>query len=54
VVGASLAGVVLGSTVTAGGVSFAFGLLAIVGLLVALASLGLPGRSARERHAPAI
>jgi len=50
VVGASLAGVVLGSTVTAGGVSFAFGLLAIVGLLVALASVGLPGRSARGRH----
>jgi MFS family permease len=53
VVGASLAGVVLGSTVTAGGVSFAFGLLAIVGLLVALASLGLPGRSTRQRRAPA-
>ncbi len=52
VVGASLAGVVLGSTVTAGGVSSAFGLLAIVGLLVAVASLGLPGRSTRERRAP--
>jgi MFS family permease len=50
VVGASLAGVVLGSTVTAGGVSFAFGLLAIVGLIVAVASVGLPGRSARGLH----
>jgi len=48
VVGASLAGVVLGSTVTVGGVSSAFGLLAIVGLLVAVASLGLPGRG-RQR-----
>ena len=47
VVGASLAGVILGSTVTAGGVSFAFGLLAIVGLVVAIASLGLPGTRAR-------
>lgn len=52
VVGASLAGAILGSTVTAGGVSFAFGLLAIVGLLVALASLGLPGRFTRPVGRP--
>jgi len=44
VVGAAVAGGVLGSTVTAGGVSTAFGFLAITGFLVALVSLGLPGR----------
>jgi MFS family permease len=44
VVGASLAGGILGTTVTATGISTGFGLLAITGLLVAAASLGLPGR----------
>lgn len=44
VVGASVGGAVLGSTVTAGGMSVAFGILAAVGAVVALVSLGLPGR----------
>jgi EmrB/QacA subfamily drug resistance transporter len=44
VVGASLAGAVLGSTVTTGGVSLGFGLLAAVMVVVALASTLLPGR----------
>ncbi|HXG26916.1 MAG TPA: MFS transporter [Candidatus Binatia bacterium] len=44
VVGASLAGAILGAQVTAGGVSAAFGVLAAVGAVVALVSLGLPGR----------
>jgi DHA2 family methylenomycin A resistance protein-like MFS transporter len=42
VVGASLAGAVLGASVTAGGVSTVFGLLAVTALGVAVASLGLP------------
>ncbi|HEX8026664.1 MAG TPA: MFS transporter [Candidatus Limnocylindrales bacterium] len=45
VVGAAVAGGVLGTTVTAGGVSTAFGFLAITGFLVAVVSLGLPGRA---------
>jgi EmrB/QacA subfamily drug resistance transporter len=44
VVGASLAGAVLGASVTAGGVSLGFGLLAATAVAVAVVSLGLPGR----------
>jgi EmrB/QacA subfamily drug resistance transporter len=44
VVGASLAGAVLGVSVTADGVSIGFGLLAAAALAVALVSLWLPGR----------
>jgi EmrB/QacA subfamily drug resistance transporter len=47
VVGASLAGAILGTTVTASGVSTGFLVLAGVGVAVAIVSLGLPGR----RHA---
>jgi EmrB/QacA subfamily drug resistance transporter len=43
VVGASLAGAILGSQVTADGVSTGFGVLALVGLGVVVASLGLRG-----------
>ncbi|HEV2005009.1 MAG TPA: hypothetical protein VGQ85_00215, partial [Candidatus Limnocylindrales bacterium] len=49
VVGASLAGAVLGVSVTAGGVSIGFGLLAAAALAVAFVSLWLPGRPNRER-----
>jgi len=52
VVGASLAGGILGTTVTADGVSGAFGILAITGVLVALVSLGLPGRGSGRRVVP--
>ena len=44
VVGASLAGALLGTAVTAGGVSMGFAILAAVMVMVAVASLGLPGR----------
>jgi MFS family permease len=44
VVGASLAGALLGTSVTAAGVSLGFAILAAVMVGVALASLGLPGR----------
>jgi MFS family permease len=53
VVGASLAGAVLGVTVTAGGVSLGFGLLAGAALAVAMVSLWLPGRRLGERVAAA-
>lgn len=52
VVGASLAGAVLGTTVTAGGVSLGFGLLAVAALGVTIVSLGLPGRLRDYRTAP--
>ena len=52
VLGASLAGAVLGTTVTAAGVTLGFGLLVLVGLAVAAVSLGLPDRVVR-RPAPA-
>jgi MFS family permease len=45
VLGASLAGVVVGEQVTTGGVSLGFGILAVVGVAIALVSLGLPGRA---------
>jgi EmrB/QacA subfamily drug resistance transporter len=48
VVGASLAGAILGAQVTAGGVSAGFAVLAVVGVGVAIASLGLPGRPRAE------
>lgn len=44
VVGASIAGAILGTHVTAGGVSTGFGVLAAVGVGVAVVSLGLRGR----------
>jgi EmrB/QacA subfamily drug resistance transporter len=44
VVGASLAGAILGTQVTAAGVSEGFTVLAVVGLAVAVVSLGLRGR----------
>jgi hypothetical protein len=44
VVGASLAGAILGAQVTPSGVSFGFGVLAVVGIGVAVVSLGLSGR----------
>ena len=44
VVGASLAGALLGAQVTPGGVSVGFAVLAVVGVGVALVSLGLRGR----------
>ena len=44
VLGATLAGVVLGGTVTSAGVTLGFGLLAVVAVLVAGVSLLLPGR----------
>jgi MFS family permease len=46
VVGASLAGAILGARVTAPGVSAGFAVLAVVGIAVAIVSLGLPGRPA--------
>ena len=48
VVGASAAGAILGAQVTAPGVATGFAVLAAVGVAVAIASLGLPGR-----HPPA-
>ena len=48
VLGASLAGAVLGTTVTAAGVTLGFGLLVLVGLAVAAVSLGLPDRVVRR------
>jgi EmrB/QacA subfamily drug resistance transporter len=52
VLGASLAGAVLGTTVTAAGVSLGFGLLVLVGLAVVAVSFGLPG-AARRHPEPA-
>jgi MFS family permease len=46
VVGASLAGAVLGGTVTTEGMTLGFVLLTLVGIGVAVVSLGLPGRPA--------
>ena len=48
VVGASLAGAILGSQVTAGGVASGFLVLTLVGIGVALVSLGLRGAGSRE------
>ena len=44
VLGASLAGLVLGEAATRGGVTLGFGLLAVIGLAVAVVSLALPSR----------
>ena len=58
VIGASLAGTILGARVTAQGVSTGFAVLAVVGVAVAVVSLGLPGRPAqteprgRDRSSP--
>jgi EmrB/QacA subfamily drug resistance transporter len=53
VVGASLAGALLGTTVTAGGVSLGFEILAGVMVVVTLASLRLPGPRQLGEAAPA-
>jgi EmrB/QacA subfamily drug resistance transporter len=53
VVGASLAGALLGTTVTAGGVTLGFAILAGVMVVVTVASLGLPGRRHSGELAPA-
>jgi EmrB/QacA subfamily drug resistance transporter len=53
VVGASLAGAVLGATVTASGVTLGFGILVFVGLAVVVVSFGLPDRAARHATAAA-
>jgi EmrB/QacA subfamily drug resistance transporter len=53
VVGASLAGALLGQSVTAGGVSLGFAILAFTMVVVAVASLWLPGRRAAGAAAPA-
>ncbi|MEO5919102.1 MAG: MFS transporter [Candidatus Limnocylindrales bacterium] len=48
VVGASIAGALLASSVTSASVSLGFGVLVLVSLAVAAASLGLPGRRSPE------
>jgi len=53
VLGASLAGLVLGDVVSRGSVALGFGLLAVVAVAVALVSLGLPARAAVHGHAVA-
>jgi MFS family permease len=53
VVGASLAGALLGQSVTTGGVSLGFAILALTMVGVAVASLWLPGRRAAGEAAPA-
>jgi EmrB/QacA subfamily drug resistance transporter len=50
VVGASVAGAVLGGTVTSSGVSLGFGILAGVAVAVAIVSVALPGRAAQPWH----
>jgi EmrB/QacA subfamily drug resistance transporter len=52
VLGASLAGAVLGTTVTGAGVTLGFGLLALVGVAIVIVSFGLPDRP-MERPATA-
>jgi hypothetical protein len=52
VVGASIAGAILGAQVTAAGVSTGFAVLALVGAGVTVVSLGLPGRPGAGRSAP--
>jgi MFS family permease len=49
VVGASLAGLVLGGAVTAGGISLGFAILSGVATAVAIVSLGLPGQARSAR-----
>ena len=52
VVGASLAGAILGQQVTAAGVTAGFGILAVVGIGVAVVSLGLRGANGRASLLP--
>jgi EmrB/QacA subfamily drug resistance transporter len=52
VVGASLAGAILGAQVTAAGVATGFVVLAVVGVAVAVASVGLPGRPRTAAGSP--
>ena len=49
VVGASLAGAVLGASITPDGVTTVFGLLAVTAVGVAVASTGLPGTKLQRR-----
>jgi EmrB/QacA subfamily drug resistance transporter len=51
VLGASLAGAVLGTTVTGAGVTLGFGLLALVGAAIVVVSFGLPDRPAERAPA---
>jgi DHA2 family methylenomycin A resistance protein-like MFS transporter len=53
VVGASLAGAILGAQVTTAGVATGFAVLTVVGVAVAVVSLGLRGRSRPPQGAPA-
>lgn len=52
VIGASLAGAVLGTTVTEAGVTLGFGLLALVGVAIVVVSFGLPGRRVTDAVVP--
>jgi hypothetical protein len=54
VLGASLAGTVLGTAVTAPAISLGFGLLAIVGVAVVVVSFGLLDRPAHVGKAVAL
>ena len=54
VLGASLAGAVLGTTVTAAGVTLGFGLLVLVGAGLIVVSFGLPGRIRSALAAPVV
>ena len=54
VVGASLAGAALATTVSAGAVSFGFSVLVVVAIGMAIASLGLPGMPAARPAAEAM
>jgi EmrB/QacA subfamily drug resistance transporter len=51
VLGASLAGAVLGTTVTGAGVTLGFGLLALAGVAIVVVSFGLPDRPAEQAAA---
>jgi MFS family permease len=54
VVGATLAGAIIGTTLTFGSVGAGFGLLAVVALLVAVVSIGLPASPARLPMRPRV
>ena len=54
VVGASLAGAVLGTTVTGEGVALGFGILTLAAVIVVVVSMGLPGRAAAPRSRSAV
>jgi EmrB/QacA subfamily drug resistance transporter len=54
VVGATLAGAIIGTTLTFGSVAAGFGLLAVVALLVAVVSIGMPASPARLLIRPGV